>query len=205
MAGRKPKPDALRFAELSEKIEKMESAIAKAMERLGQIKDERLTILTRTIVGRMEVLHLNYPQVESLLTQLFKGEPTPQQSVLLEEHKTEPELEPASNQIVELKVRVTEKEKRQIYANMKKASYTSFNHYARKMLLDGYLILWTSPEAKELKKELNNVNRSLNQLVRRANVTGSIYYGDFVDMLECWKKIQQEALHYIDEMSRKSE
>ena len=205
MAGRKPKTDALRFAELSEKIVKIEGAIAKATKLLGQIKDERLTILTRTIVGRMEVLHLNYPQVESLLTQLFKGEPTPQQTVLLEEHKTEPELKQASNQIVELKVRVTEKEKRQIYANMKKAKYDSFNRYARKMLLDGYLILWTSPEAKELKKELGNVNRNLNQLVRRANVTGSIYYGDFVDMVECWKKIQQEALHYIDEMSRKAE
>ena len=37
MAGRKPKPDALRFAELTEKIEKMEGAIAKATERLRQI------------------------------------------------------------------------------------------------------------------------------------------------------------------------
>jgi hypothetical protein len=71
------------------------------------------------------------------------------------------------------------------------------------MLLDGYLILWTSPETRELKKELGNVNRSLNQLVKRANVTGSIYQADFVDMLECWKKIQKEVLHYIDEMSRK--
>ena len=193
MARGKAKTDTLRFAELSDKIVKMEGAITKATERLGQIKDERLTILTRTIVGRMEVLHLNYPQVESLLTQLFKGEPTPQQTVVLEEHKTEPELEPVSNQIVELKVRVTEKEKRQIYANMKKAKCNSFNHYAKKMLLDGYLILWTSPEARELKKELGNVNRNLNQLVRRANATGSIYRGDFLDILERWKKIEKDA------------
>ena len=206
MAGRKPKPDALRFAELTKKIEKLEGTVAKAANRLRELKDERLSILTRTIVGSMEVLHLNYPQVESLLTQLFKGEPSPKQRELMEKSDVPPAMVVEDkNKTVQLIIRVSAEEKHQIYANMKKAKYDSFNRYARKMLLDGYLILWTSPETKELKKELGNVNRSLNQLVRRANVTGSIYYGDFIDMLECWKKIQQEALHYIHEMSRKED
>jgi hypothetical protein len=98
---------------------------------------------------------------------------------------------------------VSEKERQQIYDNMERAQYTSFNRYAKKMLLDGYLIVWSSPETRELKKELGNVNRSLNQLVKRANSTGSIYFGDFMDILECWKKIEKETLHYIDEMNRK--
>ena len=204
MAGRKPKPDTLRFAELSDKIVKMEGSIAKATERLRQIKDERLSILIRTIVGRMEVLHLNYPQTESLLTQLLKGEPTPQQTEKLEKDAI-PTLitEENEDKTVQLIIRVTTKEKRQIYANMKKANCNSFNHYAKKMLLDGYLILWTSPEARELKKELGNVNRNLNQLVRRANATGSIYRGDFLDILEHWKKIEKEAMRFVNEMSRK--
>ena len=204
MAGRKPKPDALRFAELSEKIEKMEGAIAKATNRLGQIKDERLSILIRTIVGRMEVLHLNYPQTESLLTQLFRGEPSPQQTEKLEKLEALTSMtEESEDKTVQLIIRVTAKEKRQIYANMKKARCNNFNHYAKKMLLDGYLILWTSPEARELKKELGNVNRNLNQLVRRANATGSIYRGDFLDILERWKKIEKETMHFVNEMSRK--
>lgn len=72
------------------------------------------------------------------------------------------------------------------------------------MLLDGYLILWTSPETRELKQELGVINRSLNQLVKRANTTGSIYVSDFLDMRSCWQEIQKKVLHYIDEMSRKT-
>lgn len=206
MARGKAKTDTLRFAELSDKIVKMEGAIAKATERLRQIKDERLTILVRTIVGRMEVLHLNYPQTESLLTQLLKGEPTPQQTEKMETVETPTAMtEETEDKTVQLIIRVTAKEKRQIYANMEKANCNSFNHYAKKMLLDGYLIMWTSPEARELKKELGNVNRNLNQLVRRANATGSIYRGDFLDILERWKKIEKETMRFVNEMSRKSE
>ena len=86
---------------------------------------------------------------------------------------------------------------------MAKAQYGSFNSYAKKMMLDGYLIVWNSPENRELKRELGNVNRNINQLVRRANLTGSIYRGDFLDMLECWKKIQKETVRYINQMIRK--
>ena len=204
MAGRKRKPDALRFADLTGQIEKLEGVLTDVQNRLNRMKKERIAILSHVIVGRMEVLRLNYPQVESLLTQLFKGQPTIQQKKLMENPAvTSLSAEEDNDREVQLIIRVSEKEKRQMYENMKKAQYTSFNSYAKKMLLDGYLILWTSPETRELKKELGNVNRSLNQLVKRANVTGSIYKADFVDMLECWKKIQKEVLHYIDEMNRK--
>jgi hypothetical protein len=59
-------------------------------------------------------------------------------------------------------------------------------------------------EHRELKRELGNVNRNLNQLVRRANLTGSIFRGDFLDMQECCKKIQKETVRYINQMIRKS-
>jgi hypothetical protein len=204
MAGRKRKPDALRFADLTSQIEKLEDVLSAGQKRLNRMKEERIAVLSHMIVGRMEVLRLNYPQVESLLTQLFKGQPTSQQKKLVENAaNTSLSSEEDNDREVQLIIRVSEKEKRQMYENMRKAQYTSFNSYAKKMLLDGYLILWTSPETRELKKELGNVNRSLNQLVKRANVTGSIYKADFVDMLECWKKIQKEVLHYIDEMNRK--
>ena len=203
MAGRKQKPDTLRFTELTKRIEKLEEMVTAGQKRLCRLKQERIAVLSHLIVGRMEVLRLNYPQVESLLTQLFKGEPSNQQAELIEKNEIQQVQKPASGQNVDLKVRVSEKERQQIYDNMERAQYTSFNSYAKKMLLDGYLIVWSSPETRELKKELGNVNRSLNQLVKRANSTGSIYSGDFMDILECWKKIEKETLHYIDEMNRK--
>ena len=204
MAGRKRKPDALRFADLTRQIEKLEGVLNDVQKRLNQMKEERIAILSHVIVGRMEVLRLNYPQVESLLTQLFKGQPTSQQKKLMENAGvTSLSAEEDNDRKVQLIIRVSEKEKRKMSENMRKAQYTSFNSYAKKMLLDGYLIVWSSPETRELKKELGNVNRSLNQLVKRANSTGSIYSGDFMDILECWKKIEKETLHYIDEMNRK--
>jgi hypothetical protein len=204
MAGRKRKPDALRFADLTSQIEKLEDVLSAGQKRLNRMKEERIAVLSHMIVGRMEVLRLNYPQVESLLTQLFKGQPTSQQKKLVENAaNTSLSSEEDNDREVQLIIRVSGKEKRQMYENMRKAQYTSFNSYAKKMLLDGYLIVWSSPETRELKKELGNVNRSLNQLVKRANSTGSIYSGDFMDILECWKKIEKETLHYIDEMNRK--
>jgi hypothetical protein len=67
MAGRKRKPDALRFADLTGQIEKLEGVLNDVQKRLNQMKEERIAILSHVIVGRMEVLRLNYPQVESLL------------------------------------------------------------------------------------------------------------------------------------------
>jgi hypothetical protein len=206
MAGRKRKPDTERFQELTEQIQHDEQYLSERQSKLNQRKDQRIEVLSHLIVGQMEERCLNYPEVESILTQLAKGEPSKRQLELLDDSDGAQvkanDLQ--SDRVVQLILRVTEQEKAKIQSNMKKAHYTSFNSYAKKLLLDGYLILWTSPETRELKKELNAANRNLNQLVKRANTTGSIYAGDFQDILSCWEEIQTKTLHYIDQMNRKT-
>lgn len=53
----------------------------------------------------------------------------------------------SDDRYVQMKVRVTEREKNQILANMKRAEFENFNSYARKMLLDGYIIHWDYEDA----------------------------------------------------------
>ena len=122
MAGRKRKPDALRFADLTIQIEKLEGVLTDVQNRLNRMKEERIAILSHVIVGRMEVLRLNYPQVESLLTQLFRGQPNSQQKKLMEDAAvTSLNSEEDNGREVQLIIRVSGKEKRQMYENMKKA------------------------------------------------------------------------------------
>lgn len=205
MAGRKPKPDVERIAELNAEIERLETKAAKYQSKLACCKEERNRKLSHLMIGQMEERSLNYPDVESLIDALNRGEVSDRQKKAALPVSPVTPLSASSDQGHHyLQLEVSDREREIIYSNMEKAHYSKFSEYARKLLLDGYLILWTSPETKELKKELGAVNRSLNQLVKRANTTGSIYAGDFLDMLNSWQEIQQKTLHYIDEMSRKT-
>lgn len=206
MAGRKPKNDAKRIEQLADLIAEEERLAEVHQKRAQGYKEERARLLAQFVVGEMEVRHMNYPGTESLLMQLIQNEPTPKQleSVKAASEEGREVSEPAGDKTVQMIVRLPEKEREQIHQNMKMAHFGNFNSYARKLLLDGYLILWTSPETKELKRELGTINRSLNQLVRRANMTSSIYAGDFLDMLNHWQQLQDKVVHYLDEMSRKT-
>lgn len=194
------KTDGERIEELDSLIEQTQNRLEKLQKRLSEYKNERAILLSHIVIGQMEEKNLNYPEVESLIADLasLKQAVASQKPVM--EDAEEIQIKPNTD----LKVRVTPKEKAKIYANMKRANYSSFNSYAKKLLLDGYLIQWTSPETKELRRELGAVNRSLNQLVKRANTTGSIYAGDFLDLLNSWQTIQKQTLHYLNEMSRKT-
>lgn len=206
MAGRKPKPDVERIAELNDEIERLETKVAKCQAKLAHCREERNRKLSHLIIGEMETRSLNYPDVESLIDTLSRGEVSEKQKEAASLPVPPVTPSPASSDkgYHYLQLEVTDKEREIIRSNMEKAHYKKFSEYARKLLLDGYLIQWTSPETKELRRELGAVNRSLNQLVKRANTTGSIYAGDFLDMLDIWQTIQDKTLHYIDEMSRKT-
>lgn len=204
MAGRKVKNDANRIQDLTRMIEEEERLVAVHQKRADGHRAERAKLLAQFVVGQMEVRNMNFPETESLLTQLIQNQPTPAQIEAAEIACKEGDSKPITGKTAQMIVRVSERERAKIHDNMKKAHYASFNSYAKKLLLDGYLIQWTSPETKELRRELGAVNRSLNQLVKRANITGSIYAGDFLDMLNSWQTIQDKTLHYIDEMSRKT-
>lgn len=206
MAGRKPKNDAMRIEQLADLIAEEERLVDVHQKRAEGYREERAKLLAQFVVGQMEVRNMNYPETESLLMQLIQNEPTPKQLEVVEAACEEIREcpEPAGDKTVQMIIRVSEKEREQIHQNMKLANYGNFNAYARKILLDGYLILWTSPETKELSRELGAINRSLNQLVKRANTTGSIYAGDTMDMLNQWQQIQDKVVRYLNVMRRKS-
>lgn len=81
-----------------------------------------------------------------------------------------------------LRVAVTKEEYDMIKEKMLQVGTTNFSLYARKMLIDGYVIKRDFSELKALTKELSNLARSINQIAKRANETRSIYENDIKEL-----------------------
>lgn len=77
---------------------------------------------------------------------------------------------------------LSEEESELIKVKMLQAGTTNFSQYARKMLIDGYVIKRDFAEMKALTKELSFLARSINQIAKRVNETRSIYEQDIKDL-----------------------
>jgi len=66
-------------------------------------------------------------------------------------------------------VDVTTDEKEMIHAKMQQLGTGNFGAYARKMLIDGYIIKKDYSEIKKLTAELGKIGSNINQLAKRAN------------------------------------
>jgi hypothetical protein len=66
-----------------------------------------------------------------------------------------------------------------------------FSVYARKMLIDGYVIRLDYSDVKVLTAELQKIGTNINQIARRVNTTGTLYAQDMEDikgaMAEIWQ------------------
>ena len=71
----------------------------------------------------------------------------------------------------QLIVRVTPEEKDHIYKKMELYGSSNFNTYARKMLIDGYVVKVDTAHFQELAHEVNKIGTNINQLTRIANTT----------------------------------
>ena len=73
----------------------------------------------------------------------------------------------------------------------------NFGAYARKMLIDGYIIKVDYTEQKELAAAVSRVASNVNQICRRINSTGRCYEDDVAElkerMADIWEllKVQQ--------------
>lgn len=76
---------------------------------------------------------------------------------------------------VRLQLLVSEEEADMIRQKMLQVGTANFSMYARKMLIDGYVIKRDFTELKSLTNELANLARNINQIALRANETRSIY------------------------------
>lgn len=91
---------------------------------------------------------------------------------------------------IELKIRVSEEERRMIKEKMALIPTTNFNSYAVKMLIDGYIIKYDFKELKELTAQLGKIGSNINQIAKRANETRNVYEQDIKDVLEMLHEIQ---------------
>lgn len=89
---------------------------------------------------------------------------------------------------VRIEIKVSEEEKAIIEKKMQVTGTTNLSRYARKMMLDGYVIKRDYDELRKLTNELGYLSRSINQIVKRANTTNSIYEEDLIDLKNFYEK-----------------
>ena len=96
----------------------------------------------------------------------------------------------------QLLIMVTEKEKEHIVDNAKRLGFDNVGAYARKMMLDGYVINLKSADDKDLKhlmSEVSRIGNNINQITKRVNTISQIYSCDIEEI----KQSQQEIVHLL--------
>ena len=96
---------------------------------------------------------------------------------------------PKRSRTIRLVIDVTEEENEIIKDNMAATGTNNFSLYARKMLMDGYIVKRDFTSLKEFTKELGNHARNINQIAKRANETRSIYAQDLEDIRRTYGEV----------------
>ena len=92
---------------------------------------------------------------------------------------------------IQLKIWLTEEERRLIDEKMKLLPTSQIGAYIRKMAIDGLIIYTDTTNIKEMNKELHSIGVNINQIAKRVNETGSIYEEDIKEIQERLNKIWQ--------------
>ena len=93
---------------------------------------------------------------------------------------------------VRMVVDVTSDEKEMIHAKMQQLGTGNFGAYARKMLIDGYVIKKDYSEIKKLTAELGKIGSNINQLAKRANESRNVSADEIRNIL--FKQFEIEKL-----------
>ena len=92
---------------------------------------------------------------------------------------------------MQIKFRVTEKERALIEKKMKLVPTRNMESYLRKMAIDGYIIQIDHSDIKAMTAEIQKIGVNINQIARRVNATGSIYQDDIEEikgvLAEIWR------------------
>ena len=81
-----------------------------------------------------------------------------------------------------LRCPVTEQERDLILQKMEQIPTKNFSAYARKMLIDGYVIKVDYSELKAVTAEIQKIGANVNQIAKRVNATGNVYEQDLVEI-----------------------
>ena len=105
---------------------------------------------------------------------------------------------------IQLIVRVTPDEKDFIYKKMKQFGTGNFNAYARKMLIDGYVVNIDLSDFQRLSGEVNAIGVNINQIAKAANATGRVYENDIAEAKERVEEIWRLLKSYLSELLSKT-
>ena len=101
---------------------------------------------------------------------------------------------------VQIIVRVTEDERTLIEEKMRQIPTMNLSAYSRKMLIDGYIIVFDLQKVKAHMAQLQKIGGNLNQITKRINETERIYDNDMDElkrlMDEVWKLERQLLLQF---------
>ena len=90
-----------------------------------------------------------------------------------------------------LRVPVTPKERELIRQKMALLHTRNFSAYARKMLIDGYVVHIDTTDIRAQTAELQKIGVNVNQIARRLNSMGSLYAQDVADIKGALTQIWQ--------------
>ena len=101
-----------------------------------------------------------------------------------------------------LRVPVTAEERAMIERKMQQMGTGCFSVYARKMLIDGYVIRLDYSDVKAMTAELQKIGTNINQIAKRVNATGTLYAQDIEDikgaMAEIWQLRNRQSRQRLD-------
>ena len=90
-----------------------------------------------------------------------------------------------------LRVPVTPEEQELIRQKMALLNTRNFSAYARKMLIDGYVVHIDTTDIRAQTAELQKIGVNVNQIARRLNSMGSLYTQDVADIKGALAQIWQ--------------
>ena len=90
-----------------------------------------------------------------------------------------------------LRVPVTPEEQELIRQKMALLHTRNFSAYARKMLIDGYVVHIDTTDIRAQTAELQKIGVNVNQIVRRLNSMGPLYTQDIADIKGALAQIWQ--------------
>lgn len=90
-----------------------------------------------------------------------------------------------------LRVPVTPEERTLIHQKMAQLGTKNFSAYARKMLIDGYIVHIDTSPVRAQTAELQKIGVNINQIARRINSTGTVYAQDVEDIKGALAQIWQ--------------
>ena len=101
---------------------------------------------------------------------------------------------------VQIIIRVTEEERSLIEEKMRQIPTLNLSAYARKILIDGYIITLDLQEVKGHTAQLQKIGVNINQIAKRINETGRIYADDMNEikraMGEVWRLERRLLLQF---------